>query len=97
MEQLDKKFGGNANDNIGFYGAENVLGSFSISMRVLADGYTISIAVYNSTTIRSATDGNVNNTTLRRTPFYHGNLSGQYQRFIWDMVLCAPGLSQKKK
>jgi len=96
MEQVDKKFGGNEDWNIGIYGTENVLGSFSISMRVLADGYTISIAVYNSSTIRSFSDGN-SSTVVRRTPFYHGNLSAQYQRFIWNMVLCAPGLNQKKK
>jgi LysM repeat protein len=96
-EQFQRKFLGNENDNIGLYGAEGILGSFSLSMRVLADGYTISIAVYNSSTIRSASDGVMKGTTLRRTPFYNGNLSGQYQRFLWDLVLCAPGLNQKKK
>lgn len=95
LKEQFKKFFGNENDNMGYSGAESVIGSFSFSMRVLADGYTIRIAVYNSTTIRSGTDG-LSNATIRRSPIYRGPLSAQFQRFVWEMVLCSPGLNQKK-
>lgn len=96
-EQTKKFFGsGDGNDNTGLFGAENILGSFSLSMRVNADGYTITIAVYDSKTIRSLSDGNTS-TTIRRLPMTRVKLSATYQRYIWDMILCAPGLNQKKR
>jgi len=94
-EQTKKIFGGD-NDNSGFTGAEGILGSFDFSMRVKADGYTIAIAVYDNKTVRSLSDGN-SSTSLRKLPMTKVHLSTTYQRYIWDMVLCAPGLNQKKR
>jgi LysM repeat protein len=96
MESIKRGLGLDDNENRGFYGAENILGSFDISMRVKADGYSIAICVYDSKTIRSFSDGNTP-TTLRKLPMTKMRMSSTYQRYIWDMVLCAPGLNQKKR
>ncbi len=72
-----------------FFSPQHVIGSFNLSMRVNADGYTVTICVYDAKTISSMSDGilgksaNSKNTNKKgRTPF-----STQYQRFIWDVSI----------
>lgn len=94
-EQYQQKMFKEQSDNKGLYGAEGILGSFDLSMRVKADGYTIVICVYDSKTIRSATDGIFG---LSNRRFVGNSLPLQtiYERYMWNFILCAPELNQKK-
>jgi LysM repeat protein len=70
--------------NNAFYSAENVLGSYGFSMRVNADGKTITITVYDSKSIESITDRQTNATNQQRTAESSAMFSTTYQRYIWS-------------
>ena len=72
-----------------FFTPQHVIGSFNLTMRVNADGYTTTICIYDAKTISSMSDGifgkssnSSNSSKNGRTP-----LSTQYQRFIWDVFI----------
>ena len=75
-----------------FWTPQHVIGSFNLTMRVNADGYTTTICIYDSKTISSLSDNyfkqgaNNNNSSQKgRTSF-----STQYIRFIWDVIYSSP-------
>lgn len=70
-----------------FFSAENVLGSYSFTMRVNADRTTATICVYDAKTIESLTDHLRKGGDLKRTPNSSPAMSNTYQRYIWSQPL----------
>lgn len=64
-----------------FFSAEFFLGSYGFSMRITNDGKNIAIAVYDSKTISSLTDGN--NRALSAASPINPNTLPTYQRYFW--------------
>jgi LysM repeat protein len=66
----------------------HIIGSFTLSTRVNADGKTMTIAVYDSKTIASLSDGNLGkNYNVKRDNANPKPLTTQYFRFIWTVPI----------
>lgn len=66
----------------------HVLGSFSMSVRVNANGTTATVCVYDSKTFRSFSDGNAGAERNRtRSNALITPLTNTYQRYLWNIPL----------
>jgi RHS repeat-associated protein len=66
----------------------HVIGSFSISIRVNANGTTATISVYDSKTFKSFSDGKASEDSNRkRKDYFVPVLTNTYQRYIWNINL----------
>ncbi|CAM1363496.1 exported hypothetical protein [Tenacibaculum litoreum] len=67
----------------------HVIGSMSISVRVNADGESITISVYDSKTLKSLSDNKVSgkNNKIRTNDGSSNSLKNTYQRYMWSRSL----------
>lgn len=65
----------------------HVLGSISITVRVNADGKSITVSVYDSKTLRSLSDNNLSKSSNQNRGGKNKALGNTYQRYIWNESL----------